>query len=338
MKRQLCNPRRIMFAATLILAAGLFIVPLNALAQQKGHSFTPSPSHSSNGNEPIAINTELVSLQISVMDKQGRYLAGLDQSSFAVYEDGVRQEISLFSEQDAPAAVGIVLDVSGSMTEEKIKRAREALARFTRTSHEDDEYYLIGFNAHPQLLLDGTRGSEALLSRISRIQPQGSTALYDAVGLAIERIAQSRLHKRALIVISDGEDNRSRLSSEDVRRMLRETGVTVYTILIGPLLPRSNGGAVMDGLAATSGGKSYFPSDAEKMVEAFEQIALELRRQYSIGYTPSNSVADGRWRQIKVRVTAAYESRGLVVRSRTGYYATPNHTGRMQVAPKGSGE
>ncbi len=321
MKRQSGNPRQIMFAFTLILAAGQFIVPLNALAQQKGLAFTPAPSHSGNGNESIAINTELVSLRISVMDKQGRYVSGLDQSSFAVYEDGVRQEISLFSEQDAPAAVGIVLDVSGSMTDEKIRRAREALVRFIQTSHEEDEYFLIGFNEHPQLLLAGVRGSEAMLARISGIKPQGSTALYDTVAFSLEQIMRSRLQKRAMIVISDGEDNRSRLDLGHIRRMLREADVTVYTVLIGPLLPRSNGGAVMDELASASGGKSFFPSNAEKMSEAFEQVALELRRQYSIGYTPSNFVADGKWRRLKVSVTPPCESSGLVVRSRAGYYA-----------------
>ena len=338
MNGQRCDLRRIAFVSVLILAAGLFMVPPNALAQQKGNAFKPGPSLGGNGTESIAINTELVSLRVSVTDKQGRSVPGLDRSSFAVYENGVQQEVSYFSDQDVPLAVGIVLDVSGSMTGEKIVRSREALARFTRTSHEDDEYYLIGFNERPQLMLDGVRWSEALLSRISGIQPQGSTALYDAVSLALERIAHNRLQKRALIVISDSEDNRSRLSAGDIRRMLRETDVTVYTILIGPLLPRSNGGAVMDGLAAASGGKSYFPGDAEKMSETFEQIALELRRQYSIGYTPSNCVADGKWRQIRVSVTPPCESRGLVVRSRTGYYAIPSHTGREKAAPKGVGE
>ncbi len=321
MKRQSGNPHQIMFAFTLILAAGLFIVPLSVLAQQKGNSFTPAPSRSSNVGESIAINTELVSLQVSVMDKQGRYVPGLDRSSFAVYEDGVRQEISLFSDQDAPAAVGIVLDVSSSMTDEKITRAREALARFIQTSHEDDEYYLIGFNEHPQLLLEGARGSEVMLARVSGIKPQGNTALYDAVAFSLEQIMRSRLQKRALIVISDGQDNRSRLDLGHIRRMLREADVTVYTVLIGPLLPRSNGGAVMDELASASGGKSFFPNNAEKMSENFEQIALELRRQYSIGYTPSNFVADGKWRRIKVSVTQPCESRSLAVRGRTGYYA-----------------
>jgi Ca-activated chloride channel homolog len=320
MKRRLCNPRWIRLTTALILAAGLFSVPLSAPAQQKGNAFAPAPPPGSNAGESIAISTELVSLRVSVTDRQGRAVPGLDQGSFAVYEDGVRQEISFFSDQDAPVAVGVVLDVSGSMTGEKIMRAREALARFIQTSHEEDEYYLIGFNEYPQLLLDGVRGSEAMLARISGIRPQGSTALYDAVGLTLERVAHSRLHKRALIVISDGEDNRSRLGLGDVRRMLREADVTVYTVLIGPLLPRSNGGAVMDKLASASGGKSYFPRNAERMSEDFEQIALELRRQYSIGYLPSNFVGDGRWRRVKVRLTLR-EPTEPFVRSREGYFA-----------------
>ena len=330
MKRQLCNLRRITFAATLILTACLFVVPPKALAQQKGNAFAPAPSRSGNVGESIAIDTELVSLQISVADKQGHYVSGLGQGSFAVYEDGVRQEISFFSDHDAPAAIGIVLDVSGSMTDEKIMRAREALARFIQTSHAEDEYFLIGFNEYPQLLLEGARGSEAMLARISGIKPQGSTALYDAVAFSLEQITRSRLQKRALIVISDGEDNRSRLDLGHIRRVLSEADVTVYTILIGPLLPRSNGGAVMDELASASGGKSFLPSNAEKMSEVFEQIALELRRQYSIGYTPSNFVADGKWRRIKVGLTQPCESRSLVVRSRAGYYAVSRISNQWQ--------
>jgi Ca-activated chloride channel family protein len=332
MKRQLCNLRKITFAAALILAAGLIIVPSNALAQQKGNAFAPVRSRGANGGESITINTELVSLQVSVTDKHGRFVSGLNRSSITVYEDGVRQEINFFSDQDTPIAVGIVLDVSGSMTDEKIKRAREALARFIQTSHEEDEYFLIGFNEHPQLLLNGVRGSETVLARISGIKPQGNTALYDAVAFSLGQVAHSRLPKHALIVISDGEDNRSRLDFGQVRRLLREADVTVYTILIGPLLPHSNGGVAMDDLASASGGKSYFPSNAEKMSEVFERIALELRHQYSIGYAPSNFVADGRWRRIKVSVTPPCESRSLIVRSRAGYYAVTNRAGREKLA------
>jgi Ca-activated chloride channel homolog len=237
-----------------------------------------------------------------------------------------------FSDQDAPAAVGVVLDVSGSMTGAKIMRAGEAIARFIRTSHEEDEYFLIGFNERPQLLLEGARGSEAMLARISGILPQGATALYDTIAFGIEQVGRSRLNKRALIVISDGEDNSSRLDVSGVKRRLREAGLTVYTVMIGPLQPRSSAPAVMDGLASATGGKSYFPGDAEKMGEAFEQIALELRRQYSIGYTPSNFAADGKWRRIEVKVEPPQGATRLVARSRPGYYAVINHSGREKSA------
>jgi len=305
----------------LACAAVLIASPRSSLAQRRGGAFAPAPPLKGAEDKPIAIDTELVSLRVSVTDKRGRSAVGLDQSSFAVYEDGVRQEIGFFSDQDAPAAVGVVFDVSASMTGEKIRRARDAVARFIQTSHEEDEYFLIGFNQFPRLLLDGVGGSEAMAARISGIEPQGATALYDAVAFGLKHVKRSRLQKRALIVISDGEDNRSRLGFGDVKRTLRESDVTVYTVLIGPLMPRSNAGMLMDELASASGGKSYFPSDAEKMSEAFEQIALELRRQYSIGYVPSNFVTNGKWRRIEIKVTPPPGFPRLVARSRKGYYA-----------------
>jgi Ca-activated chloride channel family protein len=305
----------------LACAAVLIASPRSSTAQQGGGAFAPAPQLKGAEDKPIAIKTDLVSLRVSVTDKEGRFVPGLGRGDFAVYEDGVRQEVSFFSDQDAPAAVGVVLDVSASMTGAKIERARVALRRFIQTSHEEDEYFLIGFNQYPQLLLDGVGGSEAMAARISGTEPQGATALYDAVAFGLGQVKRSRLQKRALIVISDGEDNRSRLSFGDVRRMLRESDGAVYTVLIGPLLPRSNGGMIMDELASASGGKSYSPGDAERMSEAFEQIALELRRQYSIGYTPSNSMTDGKWRRIEVRVTPPPGFPRLVARSRKGYYA-----------------
>lgn len=324
MKRQSYNRHRITFSPVLILTLCLLLVHLNALAQQKGNAFAPASSSSRDDRESIAINTDLVSLRISVTDKQGRAVPELEQSAFAVYEDGVQQEISFFSDQDDPAAIGIILDVSGSMTGKKILRAREALTRFIQTSHEADEYFLIGFNESPQLLLDDVRGNEALLARISGIKPTGNTALYDAVAFGLEQVARSPLHKRALIVISDGEDNHSRLNFRQVRRRLRESDVTIYTVLISSSLPRSSGEAVMNDLAAASGGKSYVPGNAEKMSEAFEEIALELRREYSLGYSPSNFVADGKWHRIKVDVVPS--AMRTIVRTRGGYYARMSST------------
>ncbi|MBL8206215.1 MAG: VWA domain-containing protein [Blastocatellia bacterium] len=277
------------------------------------------------------MNTEVVSLTVSVSDQEGRFLPGLTKQDFKVMDDHVIEEISHFSEADAPASVGIVFDLSSSMSAGKINRAREALARFIQTSHQEDEYFLIGFRDHAEVLLSGTRDSEALLQRVASLRPEGETALYDGVALALRQVSQGRYAKRALIVISDGEDNRSRITYNQVRRQLQEADVTIWTVLIGPLLPRSNGGAVMDKLAAVSGGKSFFPRNAEKMSEDFEQIALELRRQYSIGYSPSNLAADGKWHRIKVEVAPAVTATRAVVRTRTGYYAGMSATRNSDV-------
>src|SRR5574341_194726 len=135
----------------LACAAILIASPRSSPAQQRGGAFAPAPPLKGVEDKPIAINADLVSLRVSVTDKEGRFVSGLNQGAFAVYEDGVRQEISFFSDQDAPAAVGVVLDVSGSMTGAKIRHARDAVARFIQTSHEEDEYFLIGFNQYPQL-------------------------------------------------------------------------------------------------------------------------------------------------------------------------------------------
>lgn len=269
----------------------------------------------------LRFNTEVVSFTVSVTDQEGRFLPGLTKQDFKVMDGRVIQEISHFSDTDAPATVGIVLDLSSSMSVDKINRAKEALARFIQTTHRDDEYFLIGFRDNAEVLLDRTNDSEALLQKVASLRPEGETALYDGVSLALTQVAQGKYAKRALIVISDGEDNHSRTTFNQLRHQLQEANVTIWTVLIGPLLPRSNGGAVMDKLAAVSGGKSFFPRNGEKMSEDFEQIALELRRQYSIGYTPSNLVDNGKWHRIKVEVVPVATARHTVVRTREGYYA-----------------
>ncbi|MBI1762718.1 MAG: VWA domain-containing protein [Acidobacteria bacterium] len=297
----------------------------------KATAFAPPAAQKDNASR-ITISTELVSFTVTVTDNQGCHVTGLDRRAFAVYEDNVRQELNFFSDRDAPASVGVVFDVSGSMRGEKVIFAREALARFIQTSHPEDEYSLISFNDSARLLFDRTRDGEALLAQFGSVHPQGNTALYDGVALGLEALAHGRYAKRALIVISDGEDNRSRSTFNQVRRKLQESGVTIYTILIGSPPPHSNGGIVMGQLAAASGGKSFSPGDGEALSEAFEQIALELRHQYSLGYTPTNVTDDGQWRRLKIIVTPPAESPRLIVRSRKGYYAAASLAERAESA------
>jgi Ca-activated chloride channel family protein len=162
---------------------------------------------------------------------------------------------------------------------------------------------------------------------LTEIQPRGHTALFDAVSAGVKHVSQGAHPKRALIVISDGEDNHSRISFDRLKRSLKESDVSVYTILIGPLKPRSNAGVIMDLMASITGGNAFFPSNTDRMDEAFEQIALELRHHYSIGYTPSNFKTDGKWRRVKVQVASPGGSKKLIVRAREGYFATARKEG-----------
>src|SRR5215475_8062482 len=287
-------------------------------------------SEASQDNVSVKLATELVSVRVTVTDQGGRAIEGLSKDDFKVYEDKVEQPVSFFSDEDTPASIGIVFDTSSSMSGGKIMRAREALARFIQTSHEQDEYFLISFNSSAQLLLDGARDGQAVLNRFNNVYPKGETALYDAVYLGIEKVSQGTYPKRAIILISDGEDNHSRRSFDELRRRLQESDVAIYPIRIAGNSPSpksrvtANGPFLMDKLASISGGKTFWPGNAEKMNEAFERIALELRRQYSIGYLPSNFVADGKLRRIKVTVTIPPEGPRLIARSREGYYAVKN--------------
>lgn len=313
------------------LMAMLVCVGLPAVAQQKSQARPSEPT--------IKINTELISLSVAVTDRQGRAVANLERQAFSVFEDGVKQEINFLRHEDEPASVVIVFDTSGSMTEHKIAIARQALAQFVAASHSEDEYSLIAFNEQAHLLVDKVRDSELLLRRAAGLKSGGATALYDAVAVGLEQLTKTAHNKRALIVLSDGGDNRSRLELAQLRRLVEESDSLLYAV---GTLPQSaaktpvgqmRAGFALERMAEASGGRAFFPSYGEQLINVFTQIALELRQQYSLGYTPSNFVADGKWRKIKVEVTAA-DAQRLSVRSRRGYYAIPRE-GRRSMAAGG---
>ena len=280
-----------------------------------------------NENGIERVNADLVTLTVTVTDVYGRYVSGLDKSAFAVFDNKEQQVITNFSDEDAPVSVGVVFDVSGSMSGDKIRRAKEALAKFIETSHEADEYFLVGFNSRAQLLMNRTRDGDALLNKFNFIETKGNTALYDACYLGVEKVQRGTHQKRAILLISDGQDNNSRYTFTDVRRLLKESDVVVYSVGIiggGAGALDMSGQAILDELSSVSGGKAFFPNTAAEMDEIFERIALELRHQYSIGYRPSNFAGDGKWHKLKVKVTPPRGLPKLFVRSREGYFATAN--------------
>lgn len=278
---------------------------------------------------PVIVNTDLITLTVTVTDTYGRYVSGLSKKAFTILDEKQPQEITYFSDDDSPVSVGVIFDVSGSMSGEKIKNAREALSKFIQTSHNSDEYFLIAFNSRAQLLLDKTRDGNAVLDKLTFVQTKNNTALYDACYLGVEKVQRGLHPKRALLLISDGQDNNSRYTFNELRRLLKESDVVLYGVGIlsggdaGSALGMEGQG-ILDELASVSGGKAFFPRSALEMDDIFEQIALELRHQYSIGYKPSNFSNDGKWRKIKVKVTPPRGLPRLFVRSKEGYYAIPN--------------
>ncbi len=297
---------------------------LSAIAQTP----SPTPLTEDDPNNAIKVKTDLVTLTLTVTDLYGRYVSGLKKDAFKVFDNNQEQEITFFSDADAPVSIGILFDVSSSMSGEKIGKARKALARFINTSHPSDEYFLIAFNSRAQLLLDRTRDGESVLQKLTLVQPKNNTALYDACYLGIEKVTSGTRQKKALLIISDGQDNASRYNFGEVRRLLKESDVTVYAV--GILDGRDSasadglqGQAFLDELTSVTGGKAFYPQTDVELDEIFERIALELRHQYSIGFTPNNFEPDGKWHKVKTKVKPPRGLPRLTVRGREGYYATP---------------
>ena len=213
---------------------------------------------------PVIVNTDLITFTVTVTDTYGRYVSGLSKGAFAVFDNKKPQEITFFSDDDSPVSVGVIFDVSGSMSGDKVKRARDALSKFIQTSHDSDEYFLIAFNSRAQLLLDKTRDGDSVLNKLTFVETKNNTALYDACYLGVEKVQRGAHPKRALLLISDGQDNDSRYTFNELRKLLKESDVTLYGIGI---LSGSDAGSslgmegqgILDELAGVSGGKAFFP-------------------------------------------------------------------------------
>jgi len=297
--------------------------------QPAGDNKQQKPGTEVDEKVPVITNTDLITLTVTVTDIYGRFVSGLNKNAFSVTDEKHPQEITYFSDDDSPVSVGVLFDVSGSMSGDKVRRARDALAHFVQTSHDRDEYFLIAFNNRAQLLMDRTRDGNAVLDKLTFVQTHSNTALYDACYLGVERVQRGAHPKRALLLISDGQDNNSRYTFNELRRVLKESDVVLYAIgILGGSDAGSSlgmeGQSILDELAGVSGGKAFYPRGAAEMDDIFEQIALELRHQYSIGYRPANFSNNGKWHHLKVKVNPPRGLPRLFVRSKEGYYAIAN--------------
>ena len=257
-------------------------------------------------DEKIVLPTNLVNVTISVTDPYGRFVTGLTKDHFEVFDEKVKQQIAHFSDEDAPISLGIIYDVSGSM-KERISRSVRALRRFIETSHEDDDFFLIGFNDRARLVHDFTTSADAILGKLMFVQPKGSTALYDAAYLAVEKVQQGRHNKKALLLISDGQDNNSRYTYKELRNRVKEADVQIYAIGITDPYNDSLSGygrANLEEITRMTGGRAFFPNayNEPELIEICTRIALELRHQYSVAFYPSGVTSENKWRKIQVKV------------------------------------
>jgi len=283
----------------------------------------------------LGVNVNLVQLPVSVLDKKGFPITGLHPEHFAVYEDKVLQDISLFKQEDIPLSVGLVVDASSSMYDKRDRLSTAAMT-FVRESNPEDETAIVSFGDVVSLEEDFTTSTHRLNRALNRIPSNGNTALYDAVILAAQHVKNEGFHdKKVLLVVSDGEDNHSKYKLKQVVTALQESKMIVYTI--GLLSQDSDaifgdeGKKALKQLAEAGGGASFFPKNVSDVEDVCKRIARELRNQYTIGYRPSNEKLDGSWRKIIVRVTPPKTAPKPTVHTKKGYYAPTSH--ETQVAP-----
>ena len=263
-------------------------------------------------------DVDLVLVRVTVTDSLNRYVVGLEKDHFKVFEDKIEQQVLHFSNQKAPISVGFVLDTSGSMAD-NILAAKNSIARFLEQGDPEDEYFLVTFNEISRLALDYTNKRENVQNAISISEAKGRTALYDAVYLGLEKMRGARNDKKALIVITDGEDNSSRYTFSELKEFAKESDVQIY--VIGERGDLGYGQGIINEIVGLSGGRAFFPSSFNQLDYYCDLIHTELRNQYLIGYRPSNRDFDGKWRKIKVKLEPPEGLPRLSVRAREGYLA-----------------
>jgi Ca-activated chloride channel family protein len=275
-------------------------------------------------NTTIKVDVDLVLVTATVSDSEGRTVTGLEQGNFQVWEDKVEQKIEYFFGEDAPVSIGLIFDATGSMAD-KITRARDAALTFLKTGNPEDDYFLITFSERPRFI-------ESFTSDISRLQndmlftgPKGLTPLFDAVYLGLEKMKSANHKRKALLLITDGEDNHSRYSFSEVKQFAREQDVQLFAIgILGPpgeLTEGQPGRTTIEELVETASGEAFFPESADELADICTKIALELRNQYVLGYRSTNPAREGRWRKVRLKVNPPTGATKLSVRSRGGYYA-----------------
>jgi Ca-activated chloride channel homolog len=315
------------FGCTLFL---LSILHSAASAQESSAGPAAPAAETSKAQTGRVLRTEsdMTLVNVSVTDPIGRLVTGLERDNFQVFENGAQQEIVKFTSEDLPASIGVIFDMSGSMTD-KIDKSRIAAVQFFRTANPQDEFFLVDFNDRAQLVSQFTGSVDELQNRLMYTAARGLTALYDGVYLGLSQMKGAHNGKKALLIISDGGDNHSRYSETDVRKFVQEADVQIYAIGLfepdgGPTPEERNGPSLLYDLTEMTGGRAFTVNNLNELPDIATKISMELRNQYIIGYHPSDGAHDGKWRKIKVKLHPPKGLPPLTVEAKNGYYA-PGH-------------
>jgi Ca-activated chloride channel homolog len=273
---------------------------------------------------PIKKEVDLVLVPVTITDQMDRLITGLDKNNFQVFEGKQQQEIKHFSSEDAPISLGIIFDMSGSMAS-KIERAREAVVEFCKSANPQDEFFMITFSDTPQLSADFTRNVDDVQNKLLMTVPKGRTALLDALYLGMHKMRQAKNQKKALLIISDGGDNHSRYTEGEIKSLVKEADVMIYSIGIYdhyfPTVEERLGPELLSEVSEVTGGRSFTIDNPNDLPDVAAKIGTELRNQYVLGYRPEKQMRDGKWHKIKVKIRIPKGLPPLQVYARTGYYA-----------------
>ena len=290
----------------------------------------PPPGQNANAGQQgskLIFNVNLVVLHTTVLDDRQRFADGLKTENFRVFEDKVEQKLSLFKREDVPVSMGLVIDNSGSMRDKR-SRVNEAAITLVQASNPSDEAFVVNFNDDFYLDLDKdfTSSVPDLKEALERIDSRGSTALYDAIIGSLDHLKKASKDKHVLLIVTDGEDNTSHNTLEKTVREIQKTDTVIYTI--GLLSQESKKNAkharkALEDIARASGGVAYFPENVEDVHSICEQVAHDIRNQYTLAYYPTNTNKDGTFRAVTVEVIPPRGRGKLIARTRNGYYA-PN--------------
>jgi VWFA-related protein len=303
------------------LVALIALVPFLATAQPPPPRATPRPP-------TFEVGIEVINLNVSITDARNRYVSDLLQKNFAIFEDGVRQELTLFSHENLPISLVLLIDCSASM-DEKLKIAQDAAVGFVKTLVPQDLAQVVQFNDRRTVLQDFTADHGLLEAAIRRTEAGGPTALHNALYVSLKELDKQKsgreLRRRAIVLLSDGEDTASLVSDDQVMELARKSEIAIYSISLRPdraqdrnRLAFSQATHLLTTLSQDTGGQVHFPNSLSELDKVYARVAEELRTQYTLGYVSSNRRRDGKWRRIVVRVP---ERDDLQIRHKIGYYA-----------------